>query len=74
MKSANLGLLGFGLLGLGLQSGNGVASNIRSHPNIIFFLVDDMGWMDCTVNDSKYYETPNIERLAKRGILFSNDY
>ncbi len=43
-------------------------------PNIIFFLVDDMGWMDCTVNGSKYYETPNIERLAKRGIVFSSAY
>ncbi len=43
-------------------------------PNIIFFLVDDMGWMDCTVNGSKYYETPNIERLAERGIVFSSSY
>ncbi len=44
------------------------------NPNIIFFLVDDMGWMDCTVNGSQYYETPNIERLAKQGIVFSNAY
>jgi len=43
-------------------------------PNIIFFLVDDMGWMDCTVNGSQYYETPNIERLAQSGITFSNAY
>jgi len=33
-----------------------------------------MGWMDCTVNGSQYYETPNIERLAKRGIVFKNAY
>jgi len=45
-----------------------------SRPNIIFFLVDDMGWMDCTVYGSKYYETPNIDRLAKRGIVFTNAY
>jgi len=31
-------------------------------PNIVFFLVDDMGWMDTTVNGSQYYETPNMER------------
>jgi len=46
----------------------------QKKPNIIFFLVDDMGWMDCTVNGSRYYETPNMERLAKRGVVFSNAY
>ena len=29
-------------------------------PNIVLFLVDDMGWMDSTPYGSKYYETPNI--------------
>jgi len=43
-------------------------------PNIVFFLVDDMGWMDTTVNGSQYYETPNMERLAERGMLFTNAY
>jgi arylsulfatase A-like enzyme len=43
-------------------------------PNIIFFLVDDMGWMDCSVYGSKYYETPNIERLATLGKVFTNAY
>lgn len=43
-------------------------------PNIIFFLVDDMGWMDSTPYGSKYYETPNIDRLAKQGKLFTNAY
>ena len=35
-------------------------------PNVIVFLVDDMGWMDCGVYGSKYYETPNIDRFATR--------
>lgn len=43
-------------------------------PNIIFFLVDDMGWMDTTVNGSQYYETPNMERLAARSMLFTDAY
>jgi arylsulfatase A-like enzyme len=43
-------------------------------PNIIFFLVDDMGWMDSTPYGSRYYETPNIERLAARGKLFTCAY
>ncbi len=43
-------------------------------PNVVFFLVDDMGWMDTSVYGSEYYETPNIERLAARGMTFTNAY
>lgn len=43
-------------------------------PNIVFILADDLGWMDITANGSQYYETPNIDRLAKRGMIFSNAY
>ena len=43
-------------------------------PNIVFFLVDDMGWMDSTLYGSKYYHTPNVERLAKRGMMFTDAY
>ncbi len=35
-------------------------------PNIVLFLVDDMGWMDSGVYGSKYYETPNMDKLAKQ--------
>ncbi|WP_422083592.1 sulfatase [Ulvibacterium sp.] len=43
-------------------------------PNIIFFMVDDMGWMDSEVYGSKYYDTPNITRLAKMGKRFTRAY
>ncbi len=43
-------------------------------PNVVFFMVDDMGWMDSTVYGSQYYETPNMERLADRGMVFTNAY
>ena len=43
-------------------------------PNIIFFMVDDMGWMDSEVYGSKYYETPNITRLARMGKRFTRAY
>lgn len=43
-------------------------------PNVIVFLVDDMGWMDSGVYGSRYYETPNIDALAARGMLFTNAY
>ncbi len=41
--------------------------------NVIFILADDLGWSDCTLfGNTKLYETPNLERLAKRGMTFSN--
>src|SRR5688572_23437335 len=43
-------------------------------PNVVLFLVDDMGWMDCGAYGSKYYDTPNIDRLATRGMRFTNAY
>ena len=45
-----------------------------SRPNIIFILADDLGWADVGYNGAKYYETPNIDRLAKAGIQFTNAY
>ena len=43
-------------------------------PNIIFILVDDLGWTDLGCYGSKFYETPNIDKLASDGILFTNAY
>jgi arylsulfatase A-like enzyme len=45
-----------------------------AQPNIVLFLVDDMGWMDSGVYGSKYYETPNIDRFAERAMRFTNAY
>ncbi|UCG49225.1 MAG: sulfatase-like hydrolase/transferase, partial [Phycisphaerales bacterium] len=46
----------------------------KRRPNIVFILADDMGWMDSTVYGSRYYRTPNLERLARRGMLFTEAY
>src|SRR4051794_40967873 len=37
-------------------------------PNIVFVLADDLGWTDVACYGSKYYETPNIDRLASQGM------
>lgn len=42
--------------------------------NVILFLVDDMGWMDSTAYGSEYYETPNMDRLAKQSMRFTDAY
>ena len=53
----------------------------QTKPNIIVFLVDDMGWQECSVNFwtqatplNKLYHTPNMERLAQQGMKFTNAY
>ncbi|MEX0321700.1 MAG: sulfatase [Puniceicoccaceae bacterium] len=43
-------------------------------PNIILFLVDDMGWMDCGAYGSQYYETPNVDKLATQSMRFTDAY
>ena len=44
-------------------------------PNVILILADDLGWADTTLyGKTTLYETPNIQRLAKRGMTFSNAY
>ena len=43
-------------------------------PNIIFILVDDYGWTDLSCYGSKFYETPNIDRLADQGMRFTDAY
>ena len=43
-------------------------------PNIILINIDDMGWRDVGFMGSKYYETPNIDKLAGKGMIFTNAY
>jgi arylsulfatase A-like enzyme len=43
-------------------------------PNIILFLIDDLGWKDLGCQGSTYYRTPHIDRLANQGARFTNAY
>lgn len=46
-----------------------------SKPNVVFILADDLGWSDTTLYDTtRFYNTPNIERLAARGMTFTRAY
>jgi len=46
----------------------------EKQPNIVFFLVDDLGWTDTASNGSKIYQTPNIDELANQGMSFTGAY
>ena len=59
----------------------GSASAQEARPNIILFMVDDMGWQDTSVpfwrdttSYNRMYDTPNMERLAKQGMKFTQAY
>ena len=43
-------------------------------PNIVFFFIDDLGWADLGYAGSEYYETPNVDRLASEGLVFTDAY
>lgn len=43
-------------------------------PNILFFLIDDMGWKDLGCYGADFSETPVIDKLASEGIRFTNAY
>lgn len=69
-------------LGLGMLAGRpAMAAPSRQRPNIILFLVDDMGWQDTSVPFweketpfNRHYRTPNMERLARQGVCFTQAY
>jgi len=42
--------------------------------NVVFFLTDDLGWMDLSCYGSKFYETPAIDKLAGEGVRFTQAY
>ncbi len=43
-------------------------------PNVVYIMADDLGWTDLACQGSKYYKTPNIDKLAAGGLRFTNGY
>ena len=64
-----------------LMSCTGRKKELPPSPNILFFLVDDLGWEDTevpmwedSVENNRYFHTPNIARLATEGMKFTQAY
>jgi arylsulfatase A-like enzyme len=51
-----------------------VAAQSPQRPNIVLVLADDLGWKDVGYQGSDFYETPNIDKLAKTGMVFTQAY
>ncbi len=45
-----------------------------SKPNVVFILVDDLGWKDLGCYGSEFYDTPELDKLAEQSIRFTNAY
>ncbi|MFT6807160.1 MAG: arylsulfatase A-like enzyme [Saprospiraceae bacterium] len=54
------------------QSDQSVAE--KKQPNFLFILADDLGYHDLSCMGSTYYETPNIDRIANEGVVFTGGY
>src|SRR4051794_28790230 len=50
------------------------AATAAERPNVVFILADDLGWTDLACQGSKFYETPNIDRMATQGMRFTSGY
>lgn len=72
--------MGYGAAGLACLSGlmpllqSCAVSPGRRKPNLVFILSDDQGWNQVGYMGSKFYETPNIDRIAREGMHFTDAY
>ncbi len=75
-------MIGLHLAGI---SGSAAANPVENSPtneagpasnrlNVVFFLVDDLGWSDVGYQGSAFYRTPNVDAFAKRGVSFARAY
>ena len=51
-----------------------LCAQAAKQPDIVFFLIDDLGYADCGFNGGKEIKTPNIDRLAQSGAIIENHY
>ena len=58
----------------GAQAAEPATTTAQRRPNVVVFLVDDLGLHDLGYTGSKFYESPNADALASRGCVFTNAY
>ncbi len=69
--------MGFGVAGAmlsGLGSVVRAGAGAKRRPNVVFILADDLGWAQVGCYGNGFYETPNIDRLAREGMRFTDAY
>jgi len=66
--------LGAGAAAILTMPAQGAVKRGDQRPNIVLINVDDLGWTDLACFGSRYYETPNIDRMASEGMKFEQAY
>ena len=51
-----------------------LSASAKEQPNVLFIFMDDYGWKDLGFMGSDFYETPNLDRLASEGMIFTDAY
>jgi arylsulfatase A-like enzyme len=81
VKGENMGISYKQILVIGMIAGlsgwgslSAAEQPVLQKPNIVFILVDDLGQRDLGCYGSTFYETPNVDRLAKEGVRFTDAY
>lgn len=69
LKAVSAGATAWALDGCALM-----AQSTERPLNFVLVLVDDLGWTDLACYGSRYYDTPNLDRLASQGVRFTNAY
>ena len=49
-------------------------ASAQDKPNIVYIMLDDLGWTDLRCYGSKFIDTPNIDKLAEGGLKFTDFY
>ena len=65
-------ILGMGLMCLAALQGQNAFAETPQTPNVIFILMDDMGYSDVSCYGAKMVSTPNIDRMAAEGLRFTD--
>lgn len=73
MKRLVLACVGVGVALAAISADAAIAPR-TARPNLVFILADDLGWRDLGCYGSTFYETPNLDRLAAKGMRFTDAY
>jgi len=74
LKLAGAGAASIVVSGCSLSASRSSRRTVMTKPNIVFILADDLGWHQLGCYGSNFYETPNLDNLAKQGIRFTDAY
>jgi arylsulfatase A-like enzyme len=55
-------------------AGDHLAAAEPAKPNVVLIFADDLGWQETGFSGSDYHETPNLDRLAREGMVFTQAY